>query len=89
MWAKLDVHMCAHSMQALNITNISLAGRGYRYLKDPTLQLYPYGYGLSCVFPWRGLAQPRRTLHPITVQCPVHRELNACLVTGRCNVPAN
>ena len=32
---------------ALPIDNISLAGRGYRYLADDSLQLYPFGYGLS------------------------------------------
>ena len=29
------------------ISNISLANRGYRYLTDPSLELYPFGYGLS------------------------------------------
>ena len=32
---------------ARDIANISLVGRGYRYLHDQSLQLYPYGYGMS------------------------------------------
>ena len=32
---------------AIDIANISVANRGYRYLQDDALQLYPYGYGLS------------------------------------------
>ena len=30
-----------------DIADISLANRGYRYLRDKAVQLYPYGYGLS------------------------------------------
>ena len=36
---------------ARGIANISLAGRGYRYLNDQSLQLYPYGFGL-CYSNW-------------------------------------
>lgn len=37
---------------AVAIANISTAGRGYRYLTDKTLQLYPVGYGLSVHSKW-------------------------------------
>ena len=33
--------------KSVGITNISEAGHGYRYLHDDSLQLYPFGYGLS------------------------------------------
>jgi beta-glucosidase len=32
---------------AADIANVSLAGRGYRYISDRSLELYPFGYGLS------------------------------------------
>jgi hypothetical protein len=38
--------------EAVAITNSSTAGRGYRYLTDKSLQLYPVGYGLSVHSKW-------------------------------------
>lgn len=44
--------------QFVDIANISTVGRGYRYLADKSLQLYPVGYGLSVHSKW---ATPRLT----------------------------